>query len=174
MISIANPKRSIRMPLVTGAVMSLMIGLSGAKSTDPVIPYSPVHPAANNPQQEQSPQQTQQKPKRHWYQIGRASWYGHRFQGHTTASGESFNMNSLTCAHRSLPIGSLIRVTNLKNSKSVVVRVNDRGPILEDRIIDLSYAAAKSLDMEGRGVAPVRIEKVRDSNTIAQLRTPAA
>jgi rare lipoprotein A len=174
MISIANQKRSIRMPLVTGAVMSLMIGLSGAKSADPVIPPSTIHPAANNPLEEQSPQQKQQMPKRHWYQIGRASWYGHHFQGHTTASGEAFNMNSLTCAHRSLPIGSLIRVTNLKNLKSVVVRVNDRGPILENRIVDLSYAAAKSLDMEGNGVAPVRLERVNDSAQIVQLRIPAA
>lgn len=173
MISIANRKRSIRMPLVTGAVMSLMIGLSGAKSTDPVIPPSSIHPATNTPSQEQDPQQKQQKPKRHWYQFGRASWYGHHFQGHATASGESFNMNSLTCAHRSLPIGSLIRVTNLKNARSVVVRVNDRGPILGNRIIDLSYAAARSLDMEGNGVAPVRLEKVNDSD-IAQLSTPAA
>lgn len=174
MISIANQKRSIRMPLVTGAVMSLMIGLSGAKSTDPVIPFTPTQPAANNPIEGQGQQPKQQKPKRHWYQIGRASWYGPHFQGHTTASGESFNMNSLTCAHRSLPIGSLIRVTNLKNLKSVIVRVNDRGPILENRIVDLSYAAAKSLGMDNKGVAPVRIEKVNDSNNVAQLRAPAA
>lgn len=169
MISIANQKRSIRMPLVTGAVMSLVIGLSGAKSADPVMTSSSLQPAAT-PAQEQGPQQ---KPKRHWYQIGRASWYGRHFQGKATASGESYNMNLLTCAHRSLPIGSLIRVTNLKNERSVVVRVNDRGPILENRIVDLSYAAARSLDMDDGGVAPVRLEKVKDGGN-AQVQTPAA
>lgn len=169
MISIANKKRSFRMPLVTGAVMSLVIGLSGAKSADTVAPIPTLHPAAN-PIEVQTPQQ---KPKRHWYQIGRASWYGHQFQGRTTASGESYNMNSLTCAHRSLPIGSLIRVTNLRNHKSVVVRVNDRGPIVEDRIVDLSYAAAKTLDMSETGIAPVRLERVNDRDT-AQVRQPAA
>ncbi len=169
MISIANRKRSFRMPLVTGAVMSLVIGLSGAKSADPVAPTSTIHPAAN-PTAAPNPQQ---KPKRHWYQIGRASWYGHQFQGHTTASGESYNMNLLTCAHRSLPIGSLIRVTNLRNHKTVVVRVNDRGPIVEDRIIDLSYAAAKTLDMSEKGIAPVRLDRVNDRE-IAELRQPAA
>jgi peptidoglycan lytic transglycosylase len=156
------------MPLVTGTVMSLVLGLSGAKTADPVDPPSPNQPAAI-PTQEQHPQA---KPKRHWYQIGRASWYGHYFQGRPTASGESYNMNLLTCAHRSLPIGSLIRVTNLKNFKSVVVRVNDRGPITEDRIIDLSYAAAKSLDIDEKGVATVRLERINDSGTIQH--SPAA
>jgi rare lipoprotein A len=169
MISIANSQRSFRMPLLTGTVMSLMIGLSGAKAADPVEPPSPTQPVAQAVQLQQTPKPPQQKPKRRWYQIGRASWYGHPFQGHTTASGESYNMNLLTCAHRSLPIGSLIRVTNLKNFKSVVVRVNDRGPITEDRIIDLSYAAAKSLDMDERGVATVRLERVNDSEAVQHV-----
>ena len=173
MISIANPKLSIRMPLVTGTVMSLVIGLSGAKSADPVVPPTSQHSPANvgpqqNPQTIPNP-----KPKRRWYQIGRASWYGHQFQGHPTASGESYNMNLLTCAHRSLPIGALLRVTNLRNSKTVVVRVNDRGPILENRIIDLSYAAAKTLGMDNKGVDKVRVEQMTGSE-LAQLHVPAA
>ena len=78
------------------------------------------------------------------------------FQGRPTASGESFNMYDMTCAHRSLPLGSLIRVTNLRNRKSVILRVNDRRPVAEDRIVDLSYAAANFLGV--RGIAKVRLE----------------
>src|SRR5271155_1982821 len=76
-----------------------------------------------------------------WMQIGKASWYGRRFQGHRTASGEAFDLNMLTCAHRTLPIGTLLRVTNLSNRRSIMVRVNDRGPVPEGLVVDLSYAA---------------------------------
>jgi rare lipoprotein A len=95
-----------------------------------------------------------------WYQIGKASWYGRRFQGHKTASGEAFDFNMLTCAHRTLPIGSLLRVTNLSNKRSIMVRVNDRGPIPSNKIVDLSYAAARSLGFSHVGSARVRLEKV--------------
>jgi rare lipoprotein A len=95
-----------------------------------------------------------------WYQIGKASWYGRRFQGHRTASGEAFDLNMLTCAHRSLPIGTLLRVTNLGNRRSVMVRVNDRGPIPGNKIVDLSYAAARSLGFSGSGSARVRLDKI--------------
>jgi rare lipoprotein A len=105
---------------------------------------------------------------RRWYQLGHASWYGNYLQGHPTASGESYNMYGLTCAHRSLPIGSWLRVTNLRNHKSVVVRVNDRGPVPDDRILDLSYAAANLLGL--RGVGKVGIEVLP---AVAQLHWPA-
>ena len=82
-------------------------------------------------------------------QVGKASWYGRIFQSHTTASGEPYDMNDLTAAHRTLPMGSWVKVTNLKNARSVVVRINDRGPIASNRIIDLSYGAAKMLSMSG-------------------------
>ncbi|HWZ50746.1 MAG TPA: septal ring lytic transglycosylase RlpA family protein [Granulicella sp.] len=91
-----------------------------------------------------------------WIQVGQASWYGLKFQGHRTATGETFDMNQLTCAHRSLPLGSWVRVTNLKNKKSIVVRVNDRGPALDNRIVDLSYAAAQAVGL--RGVGKVRLD----------------
>src|ERR1700761_4382766 len=97
-------------------------------------------------------------PHRHWYQLGKASWYGAPFQGQATASGEPFDMNSMTCAHRSLPLGATVLVTNLRNHRSVLVRVNDRGPVPENRVIDLSYAAARILGF--RGVAPVRLDLV--------------
>jgi len=89
--------------------------------------------------------------------------------GQQTASGETFDMNQLTCAHRSLPLGSLIRVTNLRNHKSVVVRVNDRGPVPENRVIDLSYAAARFLGFSSRGTAPVKLELLHTNTELAQL-----
>jgi rare lipoprotein A len=110
----------------------------------------------------------------HWHEIGKASWYGREFQGQATASGEPFNMNSMTCAHRSLPLGASVLVTNLRNHRSVLVRVNDRGPVPENRIIDLSYAAAKVLGF--RGLAPVRVDLVDPSlspTQIAEMSWPA-
>jgi len=91
-------------------------------------------------------------------QTGLASWYGPGFHGKRTASGEIFNMYELTAAHRTFPIGSYVMVTNLENGKSVLVRINDRGPFVKGRIIDLSYAAAKLIGLIGPGVAPVRVE----------------
>jgi rare lipoprotein A len=81
--------------------------------------------------------------------VGKASWYGRIFQDHQTASGEPYDMFQFTAAHRTLPIGSWVKVTNLKNDRSVVVRINDRGPVARNRIIDLSYGAAKMLAMSG-------------------------
>jgi rare lipoprotein A len=111
-------------------------------------------------------------PKVHkWTQIGKASWYGRRFQGHRTASGEAFDLNMLTCAHRTLPIGTLLRVTNLTNRRSIMVRVNDRGPVPAGVIVDLSYAAARSLGFNRRGNAHVRLDRV-DGAEAAQLNWP--
>jgi len=89
--------------------------------------------------------------------VGFASWYGQRHQGLATASGEAFDMNKLTAAHRTLPFGTRLKVTNVENGRSVVVRVNDRGPWVNDRVLDLSQAAAKSLGMLGDGVTKVEI-----------------
>lgn len=92
---------------------------------------------------------------------GDASWYGPDFQGKTTADGEIFNMYDLTAAHRHLPFGSVVRVTNLTNGASVEVRINDRGPYEDGRIIDLSSAAADVLQMKRAGTVPVEIEVLR-------------
>ena len=89
---------------------------------------------------------------------GKASWYGPGFHGRRTANGEVFNSNDLTAAHRSLPFGTKVRVTNMNNGRSVVVRINDRGPFSGGRIIDLSAGAARSINMINSGVAPVRVE----------------
>ncbi|HZP13241.1 MAG TPA: septal ring lytic transglycosylase RlpA family protein [Nevskiaceae bacterium] len=95
-----------------------------------------------------------------YHERGRASWYGRKFHGRKTATGEPYNMFALTGAHRALPIPSYVRVTNLENGKSCIVRVNDRGPFHSDRIIDLSYAAAVKLGMLGHGEVPVELEAI--------------
>ena len=89
---------------------------------------------------------------------GIASYYGHQFDGRPTASGERYDPRRLTAAHRSLPFGTLLRVTNLENGRSVVVRVNDRGPARADRILDVSYRAARNLGFSNTGLARVEIE----------------
>ena len=92
-------------------------------------------------------------------QEGVASWYGENHHGKTTANGEAFDMNSMTAAHRSLPFGTVVRVTNLTSKRTVKVRINDRGPYSNGRIIDLSAQAARQLGIADRGVARVRIEQ---------------
>ena len=94
------------------------------------------------------------------FQVGKASWYGRAFQHHKTASGEPYDMHDFTAAHRTLPLGSWVRVTNLKNDKSVMVRINDRGPVTRGRILDLSYGAAIILGMGDDGVARVRLDLI--------------
>ncbi len=94
-------------------------------------------------------------------QIGVASYYGAEFHGRPTTSGEIYNMNDLTAAHPTLPLGTLVRVTNLANNKSVIVRINDRGPFKKNRIIDVSYEAAKQLGFLNDGTALVKIEVIK-------------
>ncbi|WP_219848151.1 MULTISPECIES: septal ring lytic transglycosylase RlpA family protein [Psychrobacter] len=93
-------------------------------------------------------------------QTGLASWYGRQFHGRKTASGDVFDMNGLTAAHRSLPLNCYVKVTNKDNGKSVVVKVNDRGPFHGNRVMDLSYGAAKQLGIASKGVGNVSIERV--------------
>ncbi len=102
---------------------------------------------------------------------GMASWYGPGFHGKLTASGEPYNMYALTCAHQTLPLGTKLRVTNVLNGESVLLTVNDRGPFVKDRIIDLSYAAAKKLDVIGPGTAKVRLEVLgRDAKYVKYIK----
>jgi rare lipoprotein A (peptidoglycan hydrolase) len=103
------------------------------------------------------------------YQVGTASWYGQNFEGKPTASGEPYNMYDMTAAHLTLPIGSYVQVTNLRNGKAVVVRVNDRGPIVPGRIIDLSYGAAQALEFRHKGLQRVRLDVVElPGSTVAR------
>jgi rare lipoprotein A len=92
-----------------------------------------------------------------YLKYGEASWYGHKFHGRPTANGEIYDMYQLTAAHKTLPLGTYVSVTNLSNQKQVVVRINDRGPFVKGRIIDLSYVAAKNIGLVGPGTADVKI-----------------
>ncbi len=103
------------------------------------------------------------------YEVGTASWYGEAFDGKTTASGEPYNMFDLTAAHPDLPLGSMVRVTNLRNRKSVVVRINDRGPMVPGRIIDVSFSAAHALQFNRSGLQRVRLDVVHPEKAPTQL-----
>lgn len=105
-----------------------------------------------------------------WEEEGLASWYGGRFQGRTTASGEIFDTNQMTAAHKTLPFGTKVRVTEVESGRSVVVRINDRGPYAEGRVIDLSRAAALEIGLVAKGIAPVRVT-LQDSPVPAEMVT---
>jgi rare lipoprotein A len=141
----------------TAAAFALLVTVAGVAALGADSSHSNGEPHAHNGHK--------------WIQVGKASWYGRRFQGHRTASGEAFDLHMLTCAHRTLPIGTLLRVTNLSNRRSLMVRVNDRGPVPTGVIVDLSYAAARSLGFNGRGSAHVRLERVEGAEA-AQLNWP--
>ncbi len=114
-----------------------------------------------------------------FHQAGRASWYGRWFHGRRTASGERFNMNAMTAAHKTLPLSSYVRVTNTENDKTVIVKINDRGPYVRGRIIDLSFAAARELGLQHDGTAHVKIvglsqeeaAQVERGETLASVNT---
>jgi rare lipoprotein A len=101
--------------------------------------------------------------KHHWFQLGKASWYGGSFNGKKTANGETYDMFGMTCAHRTLPLGTWVRVTNLTNKRTAVLRVNDRGPVPTSVAVDLSYGAAQQLGIDG--LAKVRIEQLSPSES---------
>lgn len=105
--------------------------------------------------------------------LGHASYYGKELAGRKTASGEKFNPGGLTAAHRSLPFGTQLKLTNKQNGRTVVVRVNDRGPFVRGRVLDVSFGAAQALGFAGRGVTQLLIEPLRGSRTIAAA-LPAA
>jgi rare lipoprotein A len=111
-------------------------------------------PAASTPPAEKAPLTL----------TGKASWYGEPHHGQKTASGESFDMGQFTAAHRTLPLGTRLLVTNLRNGRTVEVRVNDRGPVAAGRIIDLSYAAAQELGAVSDGIFPVRVRVLPPSD----------
>ena len=103
--------------------------------------------------------------------YGKASWYGKRFHGKLTANGERYNMYSMTAAHRTYAMNTVVKVTNLKNKKSVNVRINDRGPFYRSRDIDLSYAAAKRLGIHKKGVAKIKLEVIKCSKRKGSKKT---
>ena len=134
-------------------------------------PRKPAEKPAGETNASDRKEQAEQKPatpisldRRKAFQIGFSSYYAHKFHGRPTASGEIFDMNGLTAAHRELPLGTVIRVTHMGNGRKVTVKVNDRGPFIEGRILDLSLGAAKKLGMVQEGVAKVMIEIVKTIN----------
>ena len=139
------------------AISFLIVGLGAAQG--PNISEAKPAPVSSVQTTPEVRKQAKTKP----YQVGTASWYGEFFEGKTTASGEPYDMYDMTAAHLTLPMGSYVRVTNLRNGKAVVVRVNDRGPIVPGRIIDLSYGAAQALQFKHQGLQRVRLDVIKPS-----------
>jgi len=140
--------------------------LEAAKVTQPPVIQTGGHITRSTSSQKSKP-----------YQTGTASWYGEQFQGKATASGEPYDMHELTAAHPSLPLGTFVKVTNLRNGKAVVVRINDRGPVVDGRIIDVSYNAAMALGFQARGLQTVRLDLYRPTSyrpTTIALAEPVA
>ena len=135
-----------------------IVGLGAAQGPN----NSEASTTPNNPIRK--PEVRKQVTKTAPYQVGTASWYGEYFEGKPTASGEDYDMFDMTAAHPTLPLGTYVRVTNLHNGRAVVVKVNDRGPIIPGRIIDLSYGAARVLKFEHRGLQRVRLDLVKPRN----------
>jgi len=104
-----------------------------------------------------------------YIERGIASWYGEEFHGRSTSSGEIYDMHALTAAHKLMPLGTVAKVTNLENGRSVTVKINDRGPFIDDRIIDLSYGSAGAIDMVETGLAPVEIEVLKWGERISNF-----
>jgi rare lipoprotein A len=161
-----HTNRSLRFPIVAAALMATAFFLTSARTGISVHAEQGASSATKAPTVH----------RQHWFQFGRASWYGHALQGLPTATGEAYDMNAMTCAHRTLPLGSLVRVTNLRNHRSLVLRVNDRGPMVETRVVDLSYAAAKRLGFSHIGIVRVRLDLVDikpSPSEVAMLTKPA-
>ncbi len=134
----------------------LVVGLGAAQG-----PNNSEASSAQTRAVQAKPEIRNQAGKNQPYQIGTASWYGDYFVGKPTASGEDFDKYDMTAAHPTLPLGSYVRVTNLRNGRVVIVKINDRGPVVPGRIIDLSYGAAQVLQFEQRGLQKVRLDLVK-------------
>lgn len=163
-------KRSVSMAgLVVAIMLSACADTRGPASSIPTARDTPTAPNSVGRYKVGKPYQI----KGTWYQpvedfgyeeVGMASWYGRQFHGRHTANGETYNMNDMTAAHRTLPLPSVVRVTNLNNGRSVKLRVNDRGPFAKGRIIDVSRRAAQELGFKNKGVTRVRVEIVADES----------
>jgi rare lipoprotein A len=146
----------MRRRLAHGLMVGLLIvGLGAAKGPNNSEASSAASNTAETKPEQHKPAKAQP------YQVGTASWYGEDFEGKPTASGEDYDMYDMTAAHPSLPLGTYVKVTNLRNGRAVVVKVNDRGPVVEGRIIDLSFGAAQALQFEHKGLQRVRLDLVK-------------
>jgi peptidoglycan lytic transglycosylase len=151
-------RRPFLLAMCSGLLLSQGCAVLQRSSDTSAPAETTVQPAPAKPESAKPPIKKTPPAQAKLPQTGEASWYGAQHQGKQTASGEIFDQRLFTAAHRALPFGSKIKVTNLANGKSVEVRINDRGPFDEDRIIDLSEAAAKALEFLQSGKATVRLE----------------
>ncbi len=145
---------------------------AAANAADTVIRAEKLHSSANLSYKVAGRRYTPLTKVSSFSQTGKASWYGNQFHGRKTASGERYDMNALTAAHRTLPIPSYARVTNTKNGKSVIVRVNDRGPFHGSRVMDVSKAAAQKLGFISQGTTHIKIEQVLPGSETAMSDMP--
>jgi rare lipoprotein A len=148
-------------------IVSLLLTGCGHKKQARVKIPPPPPPVAQVPTEQPTlPPPVSSNLKPLFVQLGRASWYGAPYHNRRAANGEIYDMHALTAAHLTLPLNSVVRVTNVKSGQSVVVRITDRGPFVEDRIIDLSMAAAKAVDVWRRGTALVKLEVLQSPSPI--------
>ena len=155
---------------LSGSVVFLSVGCAARRSVSAAPPPPQPAPApAPTSTNAPPPSPSARRPKTPpapapagYTEEGNASWYGKPFDGRRASNGEIYDMNKLTAAHRTLPFDTMVRVTNLNNGKSTTVRITDRGPFVENRIIDLSMAAAREIESIGPGVVPVRLEVLGD------------
>ncbi len=168
-MNVARAAREVGFPSqIVGAATAIFlcaVFLTGCAARQPVASRqpTPIQPSATPPSEAANREgnASPAAPNSHFsgsFEEGNASWYGAPFHGHQASNGEIYDMYKLTAAHRTLPFNTVVRVTNLGNGKSTVVRITDRGPFVENRIIDLSYAAAREIESIGPGVVPVRLE----------------
>ena len=150
--------------LAVGAV--LIMGACAGKT----VPEGPVAPVVSDRPSPVPPP----VPDALYRETGVASWYGRDFQGRPTASGESFDLSGISAAHRTLPLGTVISVTNLDNFKSIKVRINDRGPFVKGRVLELSFGAAKELGFASQGTARVKVESISPVSDPAVYTVQAA
>jgi len=153
-------------PLLWAIVLAVSLGSTGcAHRTYTTQPPAPPPTEQPSPPSGPPPAVERQPPIPGAYlEEGVASWYGIPFDGHRTSNGEIYDMHQFTAAHRTLPFGAIVRVTNLQNGKQTEVRINDRGPFVANRVIDLSLSAARAIDMVGPGTAQVRLEIIGGPN----------
>ncbi|MBM34507.1 MULTISPECIES: septal ring lytic transglycosylase RlpA family protein [unclassified Arsukibacterium] len=138
------------------------------ETTDPAPVAEPLSRGGNRPYQVFGQHYSPIADITVFQETGIASWYGSKFHGHLTSNGETYNMFAMTAAHKTLPLPSYVKVTNLDNGQSAIVRVNDRGPFHRDRIIDLSYSAASKIGMLKQGTARVQLELIKSPAMLAQ------
>jgi rare lipoprotein A len=154
----------MRRSLAHGLALALLVAGLGAAQSPQRLEATPAPDRSDH----SSTEARKQAGKTKAYQIGTASWYGDYFDGKPTASGEPYDMYDMTAASLTIPLGTYVRVTNLHNGLAVVVRVNDRGPVVPGRIIDVSYGAAKALQFKDKGLQRVRLDLVNSRRTVYQ------